>query len=301
MWFKKNKKEETEKKSVAKDDSMSKIVDEVLNEQAAQKEAAIKAAAEKTEPETSAKAAAGNAAAQMHNLEIAKLIEKFHDNQNNDTFKVVFDALLPSVLLVPMAPVPNDGKTDNMQFRPGIITNQDGEKFFPVFSDKFQIPEDYGKKFSMVALPFAACCDLATKIPECQKMLINPFTKQFIINANLAGAVAKTARQQQDKRKTIVEFSTPEPETASLVEDVVKWFETVPEIEKAYFSKMKNQNNVSYVFIIDCPEEKGKELFPQLIEHIKATGTKMPVTLMLYKHLKEAADNSKHINQVYSK
>lgn len=304
MWFKKNKNEESEKKTVAKDDSMSKIIDEVLNEQASQKEAAIKAAAEKTEADSAtAKKEAENAARELQNQKIAGLIENFHNDKNDKTFKAVFDVLLTSVMLVPMSPVPENERTEknNMQFRPGIITNQDGEKFFPAFSDKSQIPEDYAKKFSMIAVPFASCCDLATKIPECSKLLINPFTKQFIINAKLADTIAKTVRKQQDKRKAVIEFSTPEPETAPLVDNVIKWFENVPEIQKAYFSKMKNQDKVSYVFIIDCPADKCKELFPMLIEHLKTTKTKMPVTLMLYEQLKKAADESKHIKQIYSK
>jgi hypothetical protein len=299
MWFKKNKKEETEKKPTVKDDSMSKIIDEVLNEQAAQKEAAIKEAAQRTEP-TPAQSEA-RPAPEINNQHITELIDKFYENQNNDSFKNVIDAILPATLLVPMVPVPGDENSDKKQFRPGLITNQKNEKFFPAFTERSQVPDDYASKFTLVAVPFAACCDLTTKVPECEKLLVNPFTKQFIINANLAGAVVKASQQQSQKRKGMIEFTTPEPETESLVKTVVKRFEDVPEIQKAYFSKMKNQDQISYVFIIDCPADKCQELFPQIIDYIKSEKIEQPVTLMLYEQLKKVADESKHITQVYSK
>lgn len=300
MWFGKKKKEAPEKKPVVKDDSMSKIIDEVLSEQAAAKEAAMRETAQSSTPEESACEAAAAVAKEVGNPHITKLIEDFYENQNSDTFKTVLDALLTSVMLVPMAPVPNDNSDKkNVQFRPGLVTNQDGEKFFPVFSEKTQIPEDYGKNFSMVAIPFPSCCDLATKIPECGKIIVNPFTKQFIVNSNIANAIAQGNQKQNEKKGAMIEFSTPEPETAPLVESVVKWFEKTSEIKKAYFSKMKNQDKISYVFIIDC--DNHQELFPQLIEHIKSSKIEMPVTLMLYSQLKKIADESKHINQIYSK
>ncbi|MCC8169577.1 MAG: SseB family protein, partial [Oscillospiraceae bacterium] len=275
---------------------------EVLNEQAAAKEEALRAASQRSEDlaaeQQSPKEAANAAAQEKMGLKTSQLINEFYENQNNDTFKAVLDALVPSVMIVPVTPVSAKEENGKKQFSPALIKNQEGETFFAVFTDKSQIPQEYGQKFSNVMLPFAACCDLAVKIPACEKMIVNPFTKQFIVNANLLGAIADTVKKQREKR-AVVEFSTPEPETAPLVEFAVKWFKEKPEIKNVYFSKMKRDDKITYVFIIDCPPEKHPELFSELINHIEEAKIKQSVTLMQYAQLKKVVEESKHVKQIY--
>ena len=295
MFFKKKKKEEIEEKEVKKDDSMSKIIDEVLNEQASEKEAAMKSAAEQTEslPNFTPEG----------NSHVTALIEKFAANPNNDTFKEAFNALLPSTVLVPMleAEEQNNGNSEEKKFHPGLIQNDKKEKFMPAFTEKSQIPEDFAKKFTMVSMSFSAYCNLVSQVPECEKLLVNPFTKQFVANANIAGAVAKSAENGENKKQFTVNFATPEPETEEMVKMVTEHFKEIEEIEKSYFSKMTAQEKTSYVFIIDCPKEKHQDIFKKLIDFFKEKQIKFDISLMLYEPLKQVVDESKHITQVYTR
>lgn len=287
MWFKKNKKEDV--KAEKKDDSMSELIDEVLNEQAAAKEAAMRESAAQTEPLT----------AEKKSLE--ELIDAFRENQNNDTYKAVLEALFPSSLIVPMTPVEGSENKEEktMRFSPALVKNPEGEMLFPAFSDKAQIPSKHDKEFSPVTMPFSAACELAAKIPDCGKIIVNPFTKPFVVGKELIQSAAKTITEQRERNRQMVEFSTPEPETKAVAEKLAGWFKEQPEIKQAYFSKMKQNNRVSYVFIIDCPETEQKAVFERAIEYFKAEKIALPITLMPYDKLEKIVNESKHIEKVY--
>lgn len=285
MWFKKNNKETAVSENTEKkDESMSKIIDEVLEEKAAEKEAAMKESAQTAAPQ---------------NKSIAELIEAFTADKNNDTYKAVLDAVFTSTLFVPVTPVPENTDETKKQFAPALVQNSEGEKLFPLFSDKAQIPEEYGKQFSTVTMPFGAVCELTAKIPDCDKIIVNPFTKPFIVNKELVDNAAKAVAEQREKNKEMVEFSTPEPEVKATAEKIAVWLGEQPEIKQAFFSKMKQKERVSYVFIIDCPADMQKEVFERTIEHFKAEQIAFPITLIPYKGLEKVIEESKHIEKVY--
>lgn len=287
MWFKKNKKEEV--KAEKKDDSMSRLVDEVLNEQAAAKEAAMRESAAVTEPMTAEKKS------------LSECINAFRANQNNDTYKAVLEVLFPSSLIIPMTPVEGSENKEEktMRFSPSLVKSPDGELMFPAFSDKSQIPAEHEKKFSPVTMPFGAACGLAAKIPDCDKIIVNPFTNPFVVGKELIENTAKAAAEQGEKNRQTVEFSTPEPETRAAADKIAGWFKKQPEIKQAYFSKMKQQNKVSYVFIIDCPQTEQKAVFERTIEYFKAEKIALPIALLPYDKLEKIVNESKHIEKVY--
>lgn len=267
MWFKKNKKEtEDSKNTEKKDESMSKIIDEVLNEKAAEKEAAMRESAENT-------VGAGEAAP---------------------------SETIPQMLFVPMTPVEGseNKETKTMQFHPAVVKNSKGELMFPAFSEKTQIPEDYGKQYSTVSMPFAAACELAAKISECSGIVVNPFTKPMIVNKDTVQNVAGAVAEQRKNAQTMVEFSTPEPEVKAVAGKIADWFKKQSEIKGAYFTKMKQQERVSYAFIIDCPETVYKAVCEKTVEFLKSERVALPIALLKYKGLEKVINESKHIEKV---
>ncbi len=266
MWFKKKKNDSEVKNNVEKDDSMSKMIDEVLNEKAAEKEAAMRESAESAES-----AAAGEGAP---------------------------SGTLPQTLLVPMTPVEGseNKETKTMQFRPAVVKNSEGELMFPAFSEKAQIPDDYGKRYKTVAMPLAAACGLAAKIPECMGIVVNPFTKPMILNKDSVENVAKAVAEQN--AQTTVEFSTPEPEVKAVAGKIAGWFKKQPEIKGVYFTKMKQRERVSYAFIIDCPEAVHKAVCERTVGFLKAEKVALPISLLKYKGLEKVVNESKHIEKV---
>lgn len=290
MWFKKDKKEKQEENTnvVKNNDEMSKIIDEVLNEQAEAKEEAMREAS----------TPAQTAAPEMAEANIADLIAAFYEEQNGERFNAVMNALVKSNLFVTMQPVEGSENKEEktMQFAPVFVKDPSGERLLPAFSDKELAKGSDTEKFTFVTMPFKAACQFVSKMPDCDKIIINPFTKSFALSKDIIDNVAKTSAEQDNKG--MVEFSNPEPETEATVKMVVELFKNEREIKNAYFTKMKNQGRVSYAFIIEHDGDH-RVIFPRLIEAIKEKKIALPITLLPSKGLEKVISESKHLKKVY--
>lgn len=193
MWFKKSKKEEVKENTVKKDDAMSKMIDEVLNEQAEAKEEAMRESADAANPAA--------AAAAEKSQTIADVIVKFRENQSQETFQAVLNALFPSNLLLTMTPIEGSENKEEKTVKatPALVKDQDGNKLLPAFSDKEQIPKEHSEKFQIVSVPFGAVCELTARIPDCDKIIVNPFTNAFVVSKEIVENIAKAVAEQRKK------------------------------------------------------------------------------------------------------
>ena len=290
MWFKK-KKEEQNTVPAKSNDEMSKLIDEVLNEQAEIKEAAMQEAAA---PSDNADSTA------QSEVNIADLIAEFRENQTGEKFNAVMNALVASTVFVTMQPVEGSENKEEktMQFAPVFVKDPDGNRLLPAFSDKEQAKGNNTEKFTLVAMPFKAACEFVAKMPDCDKIIVNPFTKPFVAGKDIVENVAKLSVEQNNADKDVVEFSNPEPETEKTAEIIVDLFKAEREIKSAYFTKMKNKGRVSYAFIIEHDGDH-KVLFPRLIEAIKEKKIALPITLLPSQGLEKVIGESKHLKKVY--
>lgn len=197
MWFKKKKSNDNEIKKPSGNSEMSKLIDEVLEEQAATKEEAMRQSAGESEKEI--KKAAHEAAFEAKAQESLHKIDVFLENRTDETFKSALESLMTSAMLVPMTPMTANGAKKKQQFRPELLANPQGEKFLPAFTNKAQVPADYAKKFTLIMMPFAVCCDTASKIPECGKVVVNAFTKQFVVNEKIVSTTVKAMKNAQNQ------------------------------------------------------------------------------------------------------
>lgn len=293
MWFKK-KKEEENTAPVKNNDEMSKMIDEVLNEQAEIKEAAMREASE------SADNAAGAEEAAQPAVNIADLIAEFHENQTGEKYNEIINALVKSTVFITMQPVEGSENKEEktMQFSPVFVKGSDDSRLLPAFSDKEQAKGNGTEKFTLVAMPFKAACEFVAKMPDCDRIIINPFKKSFAISKDVIENIAKSSAEQNNAGNDVVEFSNPEPETEKTAEIVVDLFKAESEIKSAYFTKMKNKGRVSYAFIIEHDGDH-KVIFPRLIEAIKEKKIALPITLLPSQGLEKVISESKHLKKVY--
>lgn len=292
MWFKKKKEENNTAPVKNNNDEMSKMIDEVLNEQAEIKEAAMR--------EASAPADTAANSAAKPNVNIAALIAEFYENQTGEKFNEIMNALVASTVLVTMQPVEGSENKEEktMQFAPVFVKDEKGGRLLPAFSDKEQAKGNDTEKFTLVAMPFKAVCEFVSKMPDCDRIIVNPFTKSFVANKDIIENVVKASAAQNNAGNDVVEFSNPEPETEKTVEMVTELFKAEGEIKNAYFTKMKNKGRVSYAFIIEHDGDH-KVLFPRLIEGIKEKKIALPITLLPSQGLEKVINESKHLKKVY--
>ena len=137
---------------------------------------------------------------------LVSLIEKYNkeDNENSkNNFRGVLRCLRDSTVIVPLNVKLSDEDIEKIKNSNGryfvsisndiniaadIIESNDGDKYFPVFSQKAQIPIKYGKNFNLLPIEFTTVIELA-KTHDVKGIVVDPFTENFIVPSDIYDAV----------------------------------------------------------------------------------------------------------------
>ncbi len=83
---------------------------------------------------------------------------------------------------------------------PCILQNDDGKKFFPMFTSEEEIEKGRDKVLNYpitINMPFKACMDMVLKSTDVEGAVINPFSQNIIIN------IERNKQQEQEAPKPI--------------------------------------------------------------------------------------------------
>lgn len=70
---------------------------------------------------------------------------------------------------------------DEIRFRPDILESPDQKRWFPIFTQKEQIPEGYARAFSTLNIPALRCLELASKIEGIEGFILDAFTAPLML------------------------------------------------------------------------------------------------------------------------
>jgi len=93
---------------------------------------------------------------------------------------------------------------DEVIFEPDILVNDDGERFFPIFCNDEQIPEDYKQNFSIKDIPVFRCIELAKMKDNVNGLVLDPFTEQITIPFEMANIIDRKKSRikiREDRRE----------------------------------------------------------------------------------------------------
>lgn len=84
-----------------------------------------------------------------------------------------------------------EGKTapGEVRFKPDIIEDNDGKKFFPVFSVSGEVPESYGRDFILCEDSFAHCVYMAEHTEGAEGLVLDPYTEPMVLPMSLARSI----------------------------------------------------------------------------------------------------------------
>ena len=135
------------------------------------------------------------------------LIERHHELKNKDSFLTVLKGLEGTRVWVPMhillskrdldAMRAGAGKEqvkpkDPVRFTPDILKNANGERLYPCFTTRDEIPAEYKKRFQWVLVDTRECIMQTVANERLAALIFNPFTKNFILRREgLAKMVVK--------------------------------------------------------------------------------------------------------------
>ena len=161
----------------------------------------------------------------IDNTSLEKAIKDFSADQSKENMVQLMANMHPAILFVP-ATFPADmdksllkdlssGQPNKIpqgvKLIPAVLKNTMGDKFFPVFTSREQIPADQ-KYPAMLCLPFVECRNLIDKANgEIKAMVVNPLTNNLILNPAFMEATKKAEQQRPQAKRvqmTVKEFNT---------------------------------------------------------------------------------------------
>ncbi len=189
-----------------------------------------------------------------------------------------------------------DGKMEipkDAKFNFKLITNSKGEQYFPLFTDikEYQKWNKDGKVKTIVVV-FPQMASLVSKQPDkVNGFVINPMSHNLIFTKDILNAMLKqindsmkqnapapTAEENGEKKFTLY-FGKPTNIPDSVIASLSKNLAKSPEVNKAYFLMMKQDEQEHYLFVldIDADTEKSKKIADSLCATAKLFLSKFPV------------------------
>ena len=89
----------------------------------------------------------------------------------------------------------------DIRLRPDILEDKEKNRFYPIFSTKKEIPEEYGERFSIVPLSVLMCIKMFKEMENLKAIVLDPWTKPFIIDSNIADIILDMADEKEGYEK----------------------------------------------------------------------------------------------------
>lgn len=91
--------------------------------------------------------------------------------------------------------------TSDVKMKPDIMKDAEGKMYFPVFTEKRMMPEDYSNGYTSVNIPFVECLDMAHEIGNLEGLVIDPFSLPVVLPFELADVVHKFEKLDENKEQ----------------------------------------------------------------------------------------------------
>ena len=239
----------------------------------------------------------------LKNDELVAAMNAIRENESKETQNAFVAAALKAKYFAPVdiinsdgTPLEGNGKMEipkDAKFNFKLIANSKGEQFFPLFTDIQEFQKwNKSEKIKTIVVVFPQMANLVSQKSDATKgLVINPmsqnliFTKEILdnilktINENLQKQ-GKTAPADAEGQKTItLHFGKPVNIPDSVIATLSKNLAKHPEVNKAYFLMMKQEENEHYLFAldIDAEPEKCKKIADSLCATARLFLSKFPV------------------------
>ena len=205
------------------------------------------------------------------------LAAEVYNEDNNDTnFLTVLAVLKKTETWVPLMETEYGAV-------PYILESEDGTQFYPMFSEESQIPAEYAESLSWATLPFESSAKYVMESTEVSNLLLNAFTKSVVISEESVRVMMnENAAEYAADGGALELFSVDgDKEAAGIQERAAAFFAGRTDVKKAFFAKLKNGVEMSYIFIVEVDGD-AKSMFEALFESIGQADISMPIDYTEY-------------------
>lgn len=127
----------------------------------------------------------------LDNSQLESVVEEFAKDRQKEKYARAMEILENSTVLVPVMRLPGDDR-----IMPCLLSKENGEQVFPIFTSAAQIPQD---KMSpgLAAMPFYVCLSTVMENQkDVEAMVLNPFTHNMVL--------PKAILEVADKRRNVM-------------------------------------------------------------------------------------------------
>ena len=219
------------------------------------------------------------AAAEKNPLTLAA--EVYNEDGNDTNFLTVLAVLKNCETWVPLMETEYGAV-------PYILESEDGTQFYPLFSEESQIPAQYAESLFWATLPFASSAKYIMESTEVSNMLLNAFTKSVIIPEESVRVIMNenAAEYAADGGSLELFPAEKDGEAKEIQERAAAFFAERSDVKKAFFAKLKNGVEMSYIFVVEVDGD-AQSMFSALFESIGRADISMPIDYTEYPALKE--------------
>ena len=144
---------------------------------------------------------------------VCRLIKDSNTERDTDTLRLLIAVLMSVQVSVPMTISMENADVEKflhakagdtvttggaIRMKPDMLKNGAGELFFPAFTLKEETPEDYRNTFSWITMDFMNCVHNAYRNENCAGVVVNGFSKSFVVNRPLMKFMLEL-EEQKDK------------------------------------------------------------------------------------------------------
>ncbi len=239
----------------------------------------------------------------LKNEELVAAMDAIRKAENNQTQGAFVSAAVKAKYFCPVdvlnsdgTPLEGNGKMEipkDAKFNFKLITNSKGEQFFPLFTDIKEFQKwNKSEQIKSIVVVFPQMADLVSKKPEIKGFVINPMTQNLIFTREILDNILKSVRENMQKNakpaqegqngtenKITLYFGKPVNIPDSVIASLSKNLAKHPEVNKAYFLMMKQDEREHYLFVldIDADAEKSKKIADSLCATARLFLSKFPV------------------------
>lgn len=213
--------------------------------------------------------------------QLTQMADLCHDDNNDTNFITLLAVLKKTEAWVPMMET-------EIGAMPYILESADGTQFYPVFSEENQIPKEYAESLTWAQVSFDASARYIMESTEVSNMLLNAFTKSVVIpEESIRVLMNENASEHAVKNDDLKLFAIEaDAESEAIREKANAYFSGRNDVKKAYFAKLLNGVEMSYIFVVEA-EGDTQSMFAGLFEAVGETTVSMPIDYTLYPSLKE--------------
>ena len=236
----------------------------------------------------------------LKNEQLIANMNALKENENKDTQSAFVTSALKAQYFTPVDIIGADGKMlegngkmeipKDAKFNFKLIKNNKGDAFFPLFTDIKEFQKwNKNAKINTIVVNFPQMANLVSKNSETNGLVINPMSQNLIFTRELldnllkhfqenAQKAAEAANGEQKQQITLY-FGKPTNIPDSVIASLSKNLAKNPEVKKAYFLMMKQNEQENYLFVldIDAEPEKCRKIADSLCATARLFLSKFPV------------------------